>query len=480
MEMSEEQSVEYFSAEPSSLKEPRLHWYSCPSCRAAYPQAEETMKSVRQGIEKWAMTTLWQICEKHLVEENSSRSAETKPREFYADKLASLMVHEDIVHDEDIAYQHHESDVQWALCYAVEGLPDFTVRCDNPNESSQRIPLTQCAEFVLSLPPKAQSFVFESVPCHEMYYQLYRKALRRTQETLLRVDPETGHFISINNDEYEHPYDMNFIHASIKNAIMDGEVPPEIAYQSLQAAASDYLRRFRESLGETLSGEGPFQDRSEKRRVLTSIAIDEFKSDIEDSLDSLKAGQNELLRLIERNSRPASAFEPDIEMQLGSVYRRLEQKTQRLLQIAEYLYDINKAEPNYFHGPVMMMAAAYENELNVRIVGRYVVHLLKDGTKTYCVEFSTQPLIDRGSPRNLTLGNMLWHLKNDSRLHEWAQKTGLPSVNAIVDEAGWLTGIRNRAAHQPILERSVADEVRRRMLQSDGMLARLFATDAEA
>jgi hypothetical protein len=481
MEMSVEESVKYFSAEPASLKESRLHWYSCPSCRITFPEAEAIMKSVRRGIEQWAMTTLSQICEKHLIEENPSPSPETDPREFYAAKLASLMVHEDMFHDEDIAYQHHESDVQWALGYAVEGLRDFTVRCDTSNAASQRVPLRQCTDFINSLSPKAQSFVFASVLCHEMYYQLYRKALRKTQETLFRVDPETEHFISINNDEYEHPYDANFIHGNIKNAIMDSEVPPEIAYQSVLAAASDYLRRFRESIGETLTGDVLLQDHSGKHRASTNIAVDEFKSDIADSFDSLKAGQNELLRLIERNSRPASAFEPDIEMQLGDVYGLLEDNTRQLLQIAEYLYDTNKSEPNYFHGPVMMMASAYENELKVRIVGRYALWLLKAGTRTYyCNEFATKPLIDGGRPRNLTLGNMLWYLKNDKRLGEWAQGTGFSSVDAIVDDAGWLTGIRNRAAHQATLERAVADEVRHRILQSDGMLARLFTSDREA
>lgn len=471
MEMSAEESVEYFSAEPASLKGPRLHWYSCPSCRAASPEAEEIFKSVRQGIEQWAMKYLSEICDKYLIEDDSSRPVDTDRREFYANKLASLTVHG------DSDYQHHESDIQYALCYAIEGLPDFTVRCDSSDESSQRIPLLQCAEFILSLEPKAQFLVFASVLCHEMYYQLYREALRKTQPQLIRVDTETGKLSCIENDEYEHPDEGGFIHASIKNAIMSSEVPPEIAYEALQAAASDYLRRFKEKVGAASQEE---ESHGGSRRVPSNVAFDELKSDIADSFDSLKASQNEVLRLLDRNGRAASAFEPDLEMQLGTVYGQLEQKTRRLLQIAEYLYDINKSEPNYFHGPVMMMAAAYENELYVRIVGRYIIQLLNDGTKTYCVESSTQPLIDRGCPRNQTLGNMLWHLKNDRRLREWAQKIGFSSVGAICDDAGLLTGIRNRAAHQPILERSVADEVRHRMLQSDGMLARLFASEAEA
>ena len=470
MEMPVEESVEFYWGDPSFFKPVSLHWYSCPSCRLAFHEAVEVMKSVRHGIERRAMTLLSQICEKHFIEANSSRSAITDPSEFYADRLTSLMIHGE---------ELHESDVQYALCYAVEGLPDFTVRCDGSDESSQRIPLSQCAEFILSLEPKAQSLVFASVLCHEMYYQLYQKAVRKTQPLLFRVDPETGKFIKSENEEYEHPYDSGFIHASIKSAIMSSEVPSEIAYEALHAAASEYLRRFKESIGRTPSGEERSQDQSGRRGVPSSIAVDEFRSDIADSFDSLKAGQNELLRLIERNSRPAAAFEPDIEMQLGSVYRRLEQKTQRLLQIAEYLYDINKSEPNYFHGPVMMMANAYENELIVRIIGRYIMQLLESGTKTYYVDDSTRPLIDRGEPRNLSLGNMGWHLKWDRNLRKWVESIGSLSVDAISRDAGWLTSIRNRAAHQPILERAVADEVRQQMLRSDGILARLHASEAK-
>ncbi len=472
MEMSVEESVKCFSAEPASLKEPRLHWYSCPSCRAAYPGAEEIIKSVRQGIEQWAMKALSEICDKYLIEDDSSQPINTDARELYASRLASLMVHGE---------QLHESDIQWALCYAVEGLPDFTVRCDQPDESSQRVPLSRCADYISSLEPKAQAIVFASVLCHEMYYQLYRKAVRKTQEILIRDNPETGDFIRTANDEYEHPYDTDFIRESIKNEILCDAVPPEIAFDSLWAAASEYLRRFKQGVhGSPHNGQNQLQNLP-GGGVHSSIALDELRSDVSDSFDSLKAGQNELLRLIERNSRPASAFEPDIEMQLGNLYGRLESKTKRLLQIAEYLYDINKSEPNFFHGPLLMLAYAYENELSVRIIGRYSLGLLEAGTKTYfCDEGTTTPLIYGGEPQNLSLGEMKRYLKRDNRLREWVKHRGLSSVDAIAKDAATLVGIRNRAAHEPILERSVADEIRRLLLRSDGMLSRLFPSKTEA
>jgi hypothetical protein len=152
--------------------------------------------------------------------------------------------------------------------------------------------------------------------------------------------------------------------------------------------------------------------------------------------------------------------------------------TQQLLQVAEYLYDINKSEPNYCHGPVIMMALAYENELNVRIIGRYIIQILEAGSNTYYCDNFTKPLIDCGEPQTLTLGEMGRCLRYDKGLRDLVKRMGYSSVDAIASDAGWLTSIRNRAAHQPILERSVADEVRHRMLRSDGMLARLLTSDA--
>ena len=57
----------------------------------------------------------------------------------------------------------------------------------------------------------------------------------------------------------------------------------------------------------------------------------------------MKAGQMELVRLIEQNRRPAVAYEPYITAQLGQpLYSRLHEKTQRAIQLSEYLYNINQ------------------------------------------------------------------------------------------------------------------------------------------
>jgi hypothetical protein len=41
--------------------------------------------------------------------------------------------------------------------------------------------------------------------------------------------------------------------------------------------------------------------------------------------------------------------------------------TRQQLKAAEFLYHINSQDPNFFDGPVMTMAKAYENELKVRV-----------------------------------------------------------------------------------------------------------------
>jgi hypothetical protein len=108
------------------------------------------------------------------------------------------------------------------------------------------------------------------------------------------------------------------------------------------------------------------------------------------------------------------------------------------------------------------------------------MQLLESGTKTYyCDDITTTPLIENGEPRNLTLGNMKWYLIRDKSLREWVESMGYSSLDAISKDAGWLVNIRNQAAHKTILERAVADEVRHKMLNSDGILARLHASEAE-
>ena len=64
----------------------------------------------------------------------------------------------------------------------------------------------------------------------------------------------------------------------------------------------------------------------------------------------------EVIRLIDHNSRSAAAYEADITARLDDLYHRLNEKTRRLLQVSEYLYHINESEPNYFHGPVTLLA----------------------------------------------------------------------------------------------------------------------------
>jgi len=125
--------------------------------------------------------------------------------------------------------------------------------------------------------------------------------------------------------------------------------------------------------------------------------MQDWKQDFDNLEDSLKAGQIEMVRLIEHNRRSAVTHEPYIAAQLGDpLYSRLHQSTQRALQVVEYLYNINQ-EPDGFALFAVRMAQGYENELTLRIIWPFVTELLAAGTRVYDAGgISKEPLIRRG------------------------------------------------------------------------------------
>jgi hypothetical protein len=206
--------------------------------------------------------------------------------------------------------------------------------------------------------------------------------------------------------------------------------------------------------------------------------LHELKRDFHNFEDSMKAGQMEVLLRIEHNSRSAAALDPVIAERLGApLYSRLHLRTQRALQLAEYYYKMNQ-EPDGFAPTAMMIAQGYENELNVRIFGPLMLELLASGTETYDAQGkSTNPLIRRGkaSKNGLTLGNFAWYLREDSVVRSKVAALGF-DVEAISKDAGLVGALRNRPAHDFSCDRTVADELRRKILFPDGVLRRLHPT----
>jgi hypothetical protein len=210
--------------------------------------------------------------------------------------------------------------------------------------------------------------------------------------------------------------------------------------------------------------------------------LQELKRDFHNFGDSMKAGQMEVLLRIEHNSRSAAALDPVIAERLGApLYSRLHLRTQRALQLAEYYYKMNQ-EPDGFAPTAMMIAQGYENELNVRIFGPLMLELLASGTETYDAQGkSTNPLIRRGkaSKNGLTLGNFAWYLREDPVVRSKVAALGF-DVEAISRDVGLVGALRNRPAHDFSCDRTVADELRRKILFPDGVLRRLHPTVATA
>jgi len=121
------------------------------------------------------------------------------------------------------------------------------------------------------------------------------------------------------------------------------------------------------------------------------------------------------------------------------------------------------------------MAQGYENELNIRIIGPFVVELLAAATQTYDAQGrSKEPLIKWGKVhrRAMTLGSWAWYLGKDPIMRSRVSERGF-DVEAISKDAAWIGEVRNKAAHDFACDRTMADELRRRILCRDGVLGRL-------
>jgi hypothetical protein len=194
----------------------------------------------------------------------------------------------------------------------------------------------------------------------------------------------------------------------------------------------------------------------------------------------MKAGQMEVLLRIGHSNRSAAAYDPSIAERLGGpLYSQLHARTQRALQLAEYHYDKNQ-ESDGFAPSAITMAQGYENELNVQIIGPFVVDLLAAGTETYEAQ-GKAPLIRNGKPlkSGFTLGNLARYLKEDPVMRSNVSARGF-DVEAISKDAALIGTLRNKPAHDFSCDRTVADDMRRKILCPDGVLSHLHPTVANA
>jgi hypothetical protein len=224
-------------------------------------------------------------------------------------------------------------------------------------------------DFISSLEPDGQHFVFAVACCRDL---------------LLPVFERMRHEIEIGAFNFEDRWER------MQTVITNSGLHPATLFAIVEKASIAYSI----SLGGwPKGGIATEAQRTSPQKALTTQEVNALQAvsqelrvdfdNIGDSLDSLKAGQMEIMRMYEYNRRSAEAYEPFIAAQIGEVlYSRLDQMTRRALQVAEYLYKINQ-EPDGFGLFAVRMAQGYEKELNVRIIEKFVNELLAAGKQTY-------------------------------------------------------------------------------------------------
>src|ERR1017187_6571685 len=235
VEESVEESVSRFCFDPFALTEARLHWNGCPACRSDFSGAGGVFERVRLGIEERVEGSLCQFSDEFSACKDSVLSAQQDLGEAYAEILARLVL--------------CGNEVQGALSFAYGEVAQFTV-CSELAEQAQREPLSKCAVVICRLEPKVWKFVFESVLCEELFSALFRKLLRMTFPRILTLDSKTREKVFVENDEYlPSNSEEEFIPENLRKALRCIEVKPELLYQIMQSAASNYLHEFANAHG---------------------------------------------------------------------------------------------------------------------------------------------------------------------------------------------------------------------------------------
>jgi uncharacterized protein (UPF0212 family) len=433
----------------------RLHWNSCPACRSEFGVADVPAIFAYVGC-------LLEIRYQNVFSESSADFLKKKHLllaeanvlpDSYAELIACL------------ARDWEEDGLSTLLRYGQEAL-SLRVPPVSTSWSAEEGVLSLCREFICSLKTDVQHYVVSAALSYDLFSLVYERIEREAQ-------PNSGSGWT--------PTDHCDFFRRFQAAIANSEVRPHILFQTIELAAVGYTRSYIDNLQESHLTTAFQMEPSrmalvpQEMTVLPNV-LQEMKQDFDNALDSLKAGQMETIRLIEHNQRPAAAYESDIEARLGAfLYSRLGETTQKGLQVAEYLYHINSQEPNYFPGPVMQMALAYENELAVRIVWPFVSELQAAGEESYDGQgVSREPLLSGGKvPRScMMLGNLARYLRKDPVMQSKISGLGF-DADAIAKDAISIASLRNRAAHEPVCERAVADDLRQRMLCPDGIFSRL-------
>ena len=426
------------------LWEARLHWSGCPACRPEFAAVPAVFKQIGVELEKKWRDALSECRDYYIGQKDALLAATDDLPRAYAEIIALWAIADGDV----FAFCVHGQEV-----LGLRKAPDASYGVGEPT-------LEACRGFISSLEPDVQRFVYAVVCCNDLLLPISQKADSE--------HAETGRWCEEKD-----------LRQRMQTAIMNSELQPDVLFSTIEMASIAYSLIFDVSSEGTdvamVAGISAPRTLTTQETKTVQGVLQDWKRDFDNFEDSVKAGQMELVRLIEHNRRPAAAYEPYIAAQIGEpLYSRLHQMTQRALQLVEYFYNINQ-EPDGFALFAVRMAQGYENELNIRIVGPFVVELLAAGTQTYDAQGkSKEPLIRWGKVhrRGMTLGSWAWYLGKDPAMRSKVSERGF-DVEAISKDAVWISEVRNKAAHDFACDRTMADELRRRILCTDGILARL-------
>jgi hypothetical protein len=440
---------------PSTRMSVRLHWLSCPQCREDYSYALSVLEVVNQVIIDRVVGLLTFWSKQWDTETSGVGSTISTSIDDLAYKVAGLAV--------------FGIEVQDALSFAVGEFANFSTEPDPIRIPSDRVPISRCAPLIRSLEAAVRGFVFEAVRCHDMLIPPHEEQIGPARLIPPLDEEEASEYDAEQTVAEDQKTSFRKALAEVLASKIGAQIPE--LYEFIRVSAAIQLEQFLE-----LNHEGESQVAEVvPTRIPGSLkhdGLEALRSQQSDGFDSLKAGQMEIIRLIEQNGRSAAAFEPAIEAQLGGLYRRLNDNTKRQLQVAEYVYSINKSEPNYSHGSVMNIALAYENELLFEVMWPYLKKKIREGETFYDggTNDPRRAMLKSGEiqKKNLGLSSFRWYLIKDQNLRIWAEGTKSLNVRLIVQDLNWIIPKRDSAAHELICRLSAADEVRGWALNDGG------------
>lgn len=440
----------------SDIESSRHHWQGCERCQHSFPDAMEKLDAIvdknlceiRQNLQ--SLQDQYREEEKRIVAESEGMKRELE-QSRKEDEIGEGGVW--VVYDVDPETRHELSMVQpkrhtrLIMALADAGCKiqsNFQFMNDNwgldgfhvahyyhGGEYESQV----CAPFVASLSGDVQAFIFEAV---------------------LAADLVESH---------------------------SEEVPVEFGstiYWMIEHAAPEFLRRYLENelksqlpQGSSTTLAAPIEKQlSEIPAQIQSMG--QQLEDLKDIGDSLKAGQNETLRVWDRHFKRAADFEPRLVEALGrELYSKLDDGTQRDLQLAESYFS-NNPEPDDYLPSINRFYSAFVKEFRRQVMKPLICSLVDKKYVNYPAEEKKEPILNNGAYNSMApIHKVLGLLEKDPVVRDIVKGLGL-YVDEIRRNSNELKHMRNMAIHEDRYRREDAARVREMVLGENSILRLLF------